>query len=59
LKLQNVDFCYFASVILNQVVDFRVVGMDAEVAYAFHSERTNHPEKFKNQFTNQVRNIFL
>ncbi|KAG0628643.1 hypothetical protein M758_1G042400 [Ceratodon purpureus] len=29
------------------------IGMDAEVAYAFHSERQNHPEKFKNQFTNQ------
>lgn len=28
--------------------------MDAEVAYKFHSERQNHPEKFKNQFTNQV-----
>lgn len=29
------------------------IGMDAQVAYAFHSERQNHPEKFKNQFTNQ------
>jgi len=33
--------------------------MDAEVAYAFHSERQNHPEKFKNQFTNQVDNGFF
>lgn len=31
------------------------IGMDAEVAYAFHSERQNHPEKFKNQFTNQTQ----
>jgi len=52
-------FFLFRQCCTNQVVDFRFVGMDAEVAYAFHSERQNHPEKFKNQFTNQVRNIFL
>lgn len=28
--------------------------MDAEVAYAFHSEREKHADKFKNQFKNQV-----
>ncbi|CAL5010522.1 unnamed protein product [Urochloa decumbens] len=29
------------------------MGMDAEVSYAFHSERKRNPEKFKNQLTNQ------
>ncbi|KAJ7981679.1 diacylglycerol kinase [Quillaja saponaria] len=29
------------------------IGMDAQVAYAFHTERKLHPEKFKNQFINQ------
>nr|XP_011460120.1 PREDICTED: diacylglycerol kinase 5 isoform X1 [Fragaria vesca subsp. vesca] len=29
------------------------MGMDAEVSYAFHSERKLHPEKFKNQLVNQ------
>ncbi|XP_065862192.1 diacylglycerol kinase 1-like [Euphorbia lathyris] len=29
------------------------MGMDAQVSYAFHSERKLHPEKFKNQLTNQ------
>ncbi|XP_072970483.1 diacylglycerol kinase 1-like isoform X2 [Typha angustifolia] len=29
------------------------MGMDAQVSYAFHSERKSHPEKFKNQLTNQ------
>lgn len=33
---------------------FLVVGMDAQVSYAFHSERKLHPEKFKNQLVNQV-----
>lgn len=33
---------------------FMVVGMDAQVSYAFHTERKQHPEKFKNQFSNQV-----
>ncbi|KAE8662177.1 hypothetical protein F3Y22_tig00113719pilonHSYRG00149 [Hibiscus syriacus] len=28
--------------------------MDAQVSYAFHSERKLNPEKFKNQFVNQV-----
>lgn len=28
--------------------------MDAQVSYAFHSERKLHPEKFKNQTINQV-----
>ena len=28
--------------------------MDAQVSYAFHSERKLHPEKFKSQFVNQV-----
>lgn len=28
--------------------------MDAQVSYAFHSERKLHPEKFKNQLVNQV-----
>lgn len=30
------------------------MGMDAQVSYAFHSERKMHPEKFKNQLANQV-----
>ncbi|KAJ6975958.1 hypothetical protein NC653_031705 [Populus alba x Populus x berolinensis] len=29
------------------------MGMDAQVSYAFHSERKLHPEKFKNQLINQ------
>lgn len=29
-------------------------GMDAQVSYAFHSERKLHPEKFQNQLVNQV-----
>ncbi|BAD53287.1 putative diacylglycerol kinase [Oryza sativa Japonica Group] len=29
------------------------MGMDAQVSYAFHSERKLHPEKFKNQLSNQ------
>ncbi|KEH39037.1 putative diacylglycerol kinase (ATP) [Medicago truncatula] len=29
------------------------MGMDAQVSYAFHSERKLHPEKFKNQLVNQ------
>ncbi|XP_038906007.1 diacylglycerol kinase 5-like isoform X1 [Benincasa hispida] len=29
------------------------IGMDAQVSYAFHSERKLHPENFKNQLTNQ------
>ncbi|KAL3639887.1 Diacylglycerol kinase [Castilleja foliolosa] len=30
------------------------MGMDAQVSYAFHSERKLHPEKFKNQLANQT-----
>ncbi|TYG41313.1 hypothetical protein ES288_D12G166000v1 [Gossypium darwinii] len=30
------------------------MGMDAQVSYAFHSERKVNPEKFKNQLVNQV-----
>ncbi|KAK4745339.1 hypothetical protein SAY87_011651 [Trapa incisa] len=29
------------------------IGMDAQVSYAFHSERKLHPEKFRNQLVNQ------
>ncbi|CAN1220491.1 Diacylglycerol kinase 5 [Linum perenne] len=29
------------------------LGMDAQVSFAFHSERKLHPEKFKNQLVNQ------
>ncbi|KAJ7948240.1 diacylglycerol kinase [Quillaja saponaria] len=29
------------------------MGMDAQVSYAFHSERKLHPEKFKSQLVNQ------
>ncbi|GMH11050.1 hypothetical protein Nepgr_012891 [Nepenthes gracilis] len=29
------------------------MGMDAQVSYAFHSERKLHPDKFKNQLVNQ------
>ncbi|KAL8511079.1 hypothetical protein ACS0TY_017774 [Phlomoides rotata] len=29
------------------------MGMDAQVSYAFHSERKRNPEKFKNQLVNQ------
>ncbi|KAI9075304.1 hypothetical protein K1719_042709 [Acacia pycnantha] len=30
------------------------LGMDAQVSYAFHSERKMNPEKFKNQLVNQT-----
>ncbi|KAJ0983642.1 hypothetical protein J5N97_011897 [Dioscorea zingiberensis] len=30
------------------------MGMDAQISYAFHSERKLHPEKFKNQIVNQA-----
>ncbi|KAK9072298.1 hypothetical protein SSX86_008731 [Deinandra increscens subsp. villosa] len=30
------------------------MGMDAQVSYAFHTERKLHPEKFKNQAANQT-----
>ncbi|RDX96045.1 Diacylglycerol kinase 5, partial [Mucuna pruriens] len=30
------------------------MGMDAQVSYAFHSERKKNPEKFKNQLINQT-----
>ncbi|XP_051133962.1 diacylglycerol kinase 1-like [Andrographis paniculata] len=30
------------------------MGMDAQVSYAFHTERKLHPEKFKNQLVNQA-----
>ncbi|XP_054816053.1 diacylglycerol kinase 5-like isoform X2 [Prosopis cineraria] len=30
------------------------MGMDAQVSYAFHSERKMNPEKFKNQLVNQT-----
>lgn len=36
------------------IMFLHVAGMDAEVSYAFHSERKRNPEKFKNQLTNQV-----
>ncbi|CAM8955852.1 unnamed protein product [Rhodiola kirilowii] len=29
------------------------LGMDAQISYAFHSERKLHPERFKNQLVNQ------
>ncbi|KAJ4754514.1 Diacylglycerol kinase [Rhynchospora pubera] len=35
------------------------MGMDAQVSYAFHSERKLHPEKFKNQHLNQRRYVKL
>lgn len=35
-------------------VSYLYSGMDAQVSYAFHSERKLHPEKFKNQIVNQV-----
>ena len=34
---------------------YSVTGMDAQVSYVFHSERKLHPEKFKNQLSNQVK----
>ena len=36
------------------MIIFVLTGMDAQVSYAFHSERKLHPEKFKNQINNQV-----
>ncbi|KAL0733483.1 hypothetical protein Bca4012_009693 [Brassica carinata] len=35
------------------------LGMDAQVSYAFHSERKLHPEKFKNQLVNQSTYVKL
>ncbi|KAG9134512.1 hypothetical protein Leryth_027550 [Lithospermum erythrorhizon] len=33
--------------------------MDAQISYAFHSERKLHPEKFKNQLVNQSTYVQL
>ncbi|KAH7532944.1 hypothetical protein FEM48_Zijuj04G0077200 [Ziziphus jujuba var. spinosa] len=33
------------------------MGMDAQVSYAFHTERKLHPERFKNQLVNQHLNF--
>lgn len=38
--------------------DCAFAGMDAQISYAFHSERKLHPEKFKNQLVNQVPYAF-
>lgn len=38
---------------------FLCSGMDAQVSYAFHSERKLHPEKFKNQLVNQVLLLYF
>ncbi|XP_021288384.1 diacylglycerol kinase 5-like isoform X2 [Herrania umbratica] len=35
------------------------MGMDAQISYAFHSERKLHPEKFRNQLINQSTYIKL
>ncbi|KAK6918979.1 Diacylglycerol kinase, accessory domain [Dillenia turbinata] len=35
------------------------MGMDAQISYAFHSERNLHPEKFKNQLVNQSTYVKL
>ncbi|WZZ83017.1 hypothetical protein YC2023_103589 [Brassica napus] len=35
------------------------LGMDAQISYAFHSERKLHPEKFKNQLVNQSTYVKL
>ncbi|KAG2592210.1 diacylglycerol kinase 5-like isoform X1 [Panicum virgatum] len=35
------------------------MGMDAQVSYGFHSERKLHPEKFKNQLSNQKQYLKL
>uniref|UniRef100_A0A1D1XT72 diacylglycerol kinase (ATP) n=1 Tax=Anthurium amnicola TaxID=1678845 RepID=A0A1D1XT72_9ARAE len=35
------------------------MGMDAQVSYAFHSERKLHPEKFKDQLVNQTTYLKL
>ncbi|KAJ0751285.1 putative diacylglycerol kinase (ATP) [Helianthus annuus] len=35
------------------------MGMDAQVSYGFHTERKLHPEKFKNQASNQVLLCYL
>ncbi|KAK9092294.1 hypothetical protein Syun_027205 [Stephania yunnanensis] len=35
------------------------MGMDAQVSYAFHSERKLHPERFKNQLVNQSNYLKL
>lgn len=40
-------------------VSFFFPGMDAQVSYAFHSERKLHPEKFRNQLVNQVFSRYL
>ncbi|XP_022717701.1 diacylglycerol kinase 5-like [Durio zibethinus] len=35
------------------------MGMDAQISYAFHSERKLHPEKFRNQLINQSTYVKL
>lgn len=46
---------YYCYLITRLILKYSVSsGMDAQVSYAFHSERKMHPEKFKNQLVNQV-----
>ncbi|KAH6775302.1 diacylglycerol kinase 5 [Perilla frutescens var. hirtella] len=35
------------------------MGMDAQVSYAFHSERKLNPDRFKNQLVNQAGSVLL
>lgn len=50
---------YFGKLCWNFMIIFVLTGMDAQVSYAFHSERKLHPEKFKNQLNNQVVMFFM
>ena len=53
--LSVISFFCLLWLMLQDIIKFlHFAGMDAQVSYAFHSERKLHPDKFKKQFVNQV-----
>ena len=54
VKKRTELFCLAKQPKAERLFDSSGTGMDAQVSYAFHSQRKLHPEKFKNQLSNQV-----
>lgn len=56
-----VIFCFHKYVCANGPFNIMsyMLGMDAQVSFAFHAERKKYPEKFKNQLANQVYFLLL
>lgn len=53
IGIWNLDYKLFVWLVITSLISF-TAGMDAQVSYAFHSQRKLHPEEFKNQLANQV-----